>query len=119
MDAAWLPDTGAINYAFSPDGTILDTDQYYWVFSEPLAAAALLALETSNGDYWEWYDRVWAFADKNFVDHQYGGWYRILDSTGARYSDEKSPPSKTDCHPLAACYEVLEALRLAERPTTI
>ena len=114
MDAAWDPATGAINYTFGPDGTILDTDQYYWVFSESFAAAALLALETSGEDYWNWYDRIWAYADRNFVDHRYGGWFRILDKNGAKYSDEKSPASKTDYHPLAACYEVLEALRLPQ-----
>ncbi|MDE0211220.1 MAG: AGE family epimerase/isomerase [Boseongicola sp.] len=113
MDASWVPSTGAINYAFAPDGKILDTDQYYWVFSETFAAAALLALETSDEEYWRWYDRVWTYSDKHFVDHRYGGWFRILDSAGSRYSDEKSPAAKTDYHPLAACYEVLEALRLA------
>ena len=113
MDAAWVPDTGAINYTFSPDGRILDTDQYYWVFSETFAAAALLAIQTSNDKYWNWYDRIWTYADKHFVDHQFGGWYRILDASGNRYSNEKSPAAKTDYHPLAACFEVLEALRLA------
>ena len=111
MDAAWSPETGAIHYAFGPDGAILDTDQYYWVYSESFAAAALLALETSNGEYWRWYDRIWSHADRYFVDHEYGGWYRVLDRTGTRYSDEKSPPAKTDYHPLGACYEVLEGLR--------
>ena len=113
MDAAWVPGTGAINYTFSPDGKILDTDQYYWVFSETFAAAALLAIQTSKDKYWNWYDRIWTYADKHFVDHQFGGWYRILDASGNRYSDEKSPAAKTDYHPLAACFEVLEALRLA------
>ena len=113
MNAAWVPETGAINYTFSPEGTILDTDQYYWVFSETFAAAALLAIQTSKDEYWNWYDRIWTYADKHFVDHQFGGWYRILDASGNRYTDEKSPASKTDYHPLAACFEVLEALRLA------
>ncbi len=115
MDTAWVPETGAIRYAFAPDGAVLDTDQYYWVFSESLAAAALLALETEEAKYWRWYDRFWTYADRNFVDHRYGGWYRILDSGGSRYSDLKSPPAKTDYHPLSACHEVLQALRRANR----
>lgn len=112
MARAWVPKTGAINYTFAPDGTIHDTDQYYWVFSETFAAAALLAHVTGKVDYWRWYDRIWAFADAHFVDHQYGGWYRILDAAGQKYSDEKSPASKTDYHPLAACFEVLESMKL-------
>lgn len=109
MDRAWVLDSGAINYTFAPDGTILDTDQYYWVFSETFAAAALLANATGKADYWTWYDRIWTYADAHFVDHTYGAWYRILDADGRKYSDEKSPPSKTDYHPLAACFEVLQS----------
>ncbi len=115
LDAAWVSDTGAINYSFAPDGAILDTDQYYWVFSETIGAAALLALATGKDDYWDWYDRAWRYADANFIDHKYGGWYRVLDSSGQRYNNEKSPASKTDYHPLAACYEVLEAIQHAKR----
>ncbi|MCY4542069.1 MAG: AGE family epimerase/isomerase [Rhodobacteraceae bacterium] len=110
MNTAWVPSTGAINYTFGPDGRILDTDQYYWVFAETLAAAALLAIKTQNDDYWLWYDRAWSYADRHFVDHKHGGWYRVLDRNGKRYSDRKSPPAKTDYHPVSACYEVLQAL---------
>ena len=112
MDKAHAPETGAINYAFAPDGTILDTDQYYWVFAETFAAAALLARVTGKGEYWDWYDRVWAYADKHFVDHKHGGWYRILDCAGRKYSNQKSPASKTDYHPLAACFEVLQSRKI-------
>tara|TARA_B110000208_G_C11799942_1_gene441533 strand:- start:5035 stop:6228 length:1194 start_codon:yes stop_codon:yes gene_type:complete len=111
LDAAWVPDTGAINYTFAPDGSILDTDQYYWVFSETIGAAALLATATGKDEYWDWYDRAWRYAEAHFIDHKYGGWYRVLDHSGQRYNNEKSPASKTDYHPLAACYEVLEAIQ--------
>ncbi|NRA86940.1 MAG: AGE family epimerase/isomerase [Rhizobiales bacterium] len=113
MDAAWVAETGAINYAFGLDREILDSDQYYWVFSETIGAAALLALTTENEDYWDWYNRAWRYADAWFIDHKYGGWYRVLDHSGQRYSNEKSPASKTDYHPLAACFEVLEAIQHA------
>ena len=109
---AYEPETGAINYAFAPDGTILDTDQYYWVFAETFAAAALLANVTGLGTYWDWYDRVWRYADKHFVDHEYGAWYRILNRDGQKYSNEKSPAAKADYHPLAACFEVLQSMEL-------
>ncbi|MEP3278003.1 MAG: AGE family epimerase/isomerase [Stappiaceae bacterium] len=111
MDTAWQADTGAINYTFAPDGEILDSDQYYWVFSETIGSSALLAMETGKSEYWDWYDRAWTYADTYFVDHEFGGWYRVLDHSGTRYSNEKSPASKTDYHPLSACFEVLEAYR--------
>lgn len=112
MERAHMPETGAINYAFAPDGEILDTDQYYWVFAEAFAAAALLAHATGNPDYWDWYDRIWTYADAHFVDHEHGAWYRLLDRNGRKYGNEKSPASKTDYHPLAACFEVLQSMSL-------
>lgn len=112
LEHARIPETGAINYSFAPDGEIQDSDQYYWVFSETFAAAALLAHSTEKPEYWDWYDRIWTYADKHFVDHQYGGWYRLLDVNGKKYSNQKSPASKTDYHPLAACYEVLQSYDL-------
>lgn len=114
MDHAWDDAHGGMNYSFAPDGTILDTDRYYWVFAESFAAAALLALRTGKPGYWDWYDRIWDYADRHLVDHTYGGWFRILDQQGRRYSNQKSPASKTDYHPLATCHEVLEALSAAK-----
>ena len=119
LDNSWDEVNGGMNYSFTPTGEILDTDRYYWVFAETFAAAAFLALRTGKNEYWQWYDRIWSYADKFFVDHQYGAWYRILDQQGNKYSDEKSPPSKTDYHPLAACYEVLgEMAQTSRSPTT-
>ena len=108
---SWDHDHGGMHYTFAPDGTILDTDRYYWVLAETVAAAALLAVRTGEARYWNWYDRAWDYADRHFVDHRHGGWYRVLDRRGRRYDDRKSPPSKTDYHPLSACYEILRVLR--------
>ena len=109
LEKSWDDRKRGMNYSFDPDGKILDTDRYYWVLSETFAAAALLACRTGNEHYWKWYDKVWQFSSKNFVDHTYGAWYRILDSENKKYDDLKSPASKTDYHPLAACYETLNA----------
>ena len=111
VERSWDDQRGGMHYTFAPDGHILDTDRYYWVLAETFAAAALLALRTCNTRYWEWYDRVWEFSDRHFVDHEYGGWYRILNADNQKYDDVKSPATKTDYHPLAACYETLEAIR--------
>jgi mannose/cellobiose epimerase-like protein (N-acyl-D-glucosamine 2-epimerase family) len=113
LEKSWDDENGGMHYTFAPDGTILDRDRYYWVLSETFAAAAALALRTGDDRYWDWYDKAWTYSDKHFVDHEYGGWYRILDANNQKYDDLKSPPSKTDYHPLGACYETLEALRLA------
>ena len=113
LDKSWDHQSGGMHYTFAPDGHILDTDRYYWVLSETIAASALLALRTEDTRYWDWYDKAWAFSDGHFVDHEHGAWYRILNEDNQKVDNIKSPPSKTDYHPLAACYEVLEAKRHA------
>lgn len=108
---AWDDESGGLCYGFAPDGSICDDDKYFWVQAESIAAAARLAVRSGDSGYWEWYDKLWAYSWRHFVDHQYGAWYRILDRDNRKYSDEKSPAGKTDYHTMGACYEVLHVLR--------
>ena len=108
---AWDKDYGGICYGFAPDGSICDSDKYFWVQAESLAAAALLAERSGDARYWSDYTRIWDYSWRHFVDHQYGAWYRILDRENHKYSNEKSPAGKTDYHTMGACYEVLALLR--------
>jgi mannose/cellobiose epimerase-like protein (N-acyl-D-glucosamine 2-epimerase family) len=110
---AWDQEYGGLCYGFAPDGTVCDDDKYFWVQAESIAAAARLAQHTGESRYWQWYERLWAYAWRHFVDHRYGAWYRILDRANRKYSDEKSPAGKTDYHTMSACYEVLHLLRQA------
>ncbi|HIK89278.1 MAG TPA: AGE family epimerase/isomerase [Dehalococcoidia bacterium] len=125
VDQGWDDENGGFNYSISPvidagrasalglpagGGEVIDTDRYYWVLSETIAAAGLLAERTGEQTYWDWYDRTWEWSLANLVDQQHGGWYRILDSQNQRYDDLKSPPSKTDYHPTAACWELFKRL---------
>ncbi len=113
VDKAWDHENGGMHYTFGLDGEILDTDRYYWVLSEAIAAAALLGAETNDPDYWRWYHEFWAYSERVLIDHDYGGWFRVLDIQGKKYSDLKSPPAKTDYHPLSACYTALKAIGAA------
>jgi mannose/cellobiose epimerase-like protein (N-acyl-D-glucosamine 2-epimerase family) len=112
---SWDSVCGGLMYGFAPDGTVCDDDKYFWVQAESLAAAARLASQAnSDADkdrYWDWYQRIWAYAWEHFVDHEHGAWYRILNRENRKYSDEKSPAGKTDYHTMGACYEVLSVLR--------
>lgn len=110
LDKCWDDQRGGMHYTFTPDGRILDTDRYYWVLAETIAASALLALRTKEDRYWLWYDKAWEYSNRYFVDHKYGGWYRVLNAENQKYDDLKSPACKTDYHPLAACYEILKAM---------
>ncbi|MDA7417238.1 AGE family epimerase/isomerase [Xenophilus arseniciresistens] len=110
MARGWDADHGGLVYGFAPDGAVYDGDKYFWVQAESFAAAALLALRTGEDGYWDWYDRIWAYAWEHFVDHRHGAWYRILTPHNLKISDEKSPAGKTDYHTMGACYDVLKAL---------
>ncbi|WP_211474343.1 AGE family epimerase/isomerase [Collimonas humicola] len=111
MDAAWDMECGGIYYGFAPDGVICDQDKYFWVQAESFAAAALLAQRTGKHRFWDWYDHIWQYSWRHFIDHQHGAWFRILTRDNRKYSDEKSPAGKTDYHTMGACYEVLGALQ--------
>ena len=104
---SWDKKNGGIFYTFDREKKILDTDKYYWVHSEMIAAAAGLHKLTNNTMYLEWYDRCWEYVTQNFSDEKYGGWYRVLNVKNEKYDNYKSPPAKTDYHPIAACSEAL------------
>jgi mannose/cellobiose epimerase-like protein (N-acyl-D-glucosamine 2-epimerase family) len=107
---AWDGEHGGIYYGFAPDGSICDSDKYFWVQAESLAAAALLAARTGEPAYWDWYDRLWHYSWEHMIDHRHGAWYRLLSADNRKLSDEKSPAGKTDYHTMGACYEVLNVL---------
>lgn len=109
VERSWDATKGGMIYTLKPEGGPLDTDRYYWVLAETIAAAAVLAERVKDESYWEWYDKLWSWSWAHLVDTERGGWYRVLDDQGQRYDDLKSPPSKTDYHPLGACYEILRS----------
>jgi mannose/cellobiose epimerase-like protein (N-acyl-D-glucosamine 2-epimerase family) len=124
LERSWDARRGGMYYGFADDSAsaspavagrtsqyICDADKYFWVQAESLAAAALLAARTGEARYWNWYDKLWAYSWRYFVDHRHGAWYRILDADNHKYSDEKSPAGKTDYHTMGACYEVLNVVR--------
>jgi mannose/cellobiose epimerase-like protein (N-acyl-D-glucosamine 2-epimerase family) len=112
MARGWDPAHGGLVYGFGPDGAVCDGDKYFWVQAESLAAAAWLAVRSGEPAYWQWYDRLWAYAWQHFVDHRHGAWYRILAPDNRKLGDEKSPAGKTDYHTLGACQDVLGALQV-------
>ena len=113
LSKAWDKEHGGIYYGFAPDDSICDDLKYFWVQAESLAAAALLADRTGERRYWDWYDKLWAYSWRHFVDHQHGAWYRLLGTDNHKLTDEKSPAGKTDYHSMGACYEVLKVLTAA------
>jgi len=104
----WDDQYGGLYYGFAPDGAITSSDKYYWVQAEAIGAAALLYGETGEATYADWYRRLWEYSWTHFIDHRYGGWFRVLDRSGRRREAIKSPPGKTGYHPAGACLTALE-----------
>lgn len=107
----WDDVNGGIYYGVAPDGSVCAADKYFWVQSETLACAALLAEHTGETRFWQWYERLWQYAWAHLVDHRYGAWYRIVSVDNRKYDDKKSPAGKTGYHPMGACHDVLKVLR--------
>ncbi len=111
MKMGWDSQFGGLYYVADPDGMVCDSDKYFWVQAESIAAAALLARRTGNACYWQWYNRIWAYSWRYMVDHEYGAWFRILSRNNRKYDNLKSPAGKTDYHTMGACYEVWKRTR--------
>jgi mannose/cellobiose epimerase-like protein (N-acyl-D-glucosamine 2-epimerase family) len=108
---AWDETNGGICYGFAPDGRICDGDKYFWVQAESLTAAALLHARTGETAHDDWYVKLWTYAWEHFIDHTYGGWYRILTRDNRKIDDDKSPAGKTDYHTMGACHQLLALIR--------
>lgn len=111
LEKAWDPVHGGICYGFGTEGEICDSDKYFWVQAESLAAAAVLGDRTGRARYWDWYVKIWTYSWEHFVDHEHGAWYRILSQSNSKLSTYKSPAGKVDYHTMGACYEALHVIR--------
>lgn len=111
LEKAWDARHGGIYYGFGPDDAICDSDKYFWVQAESLAAAALLGKRTGDDAYWDWYQKLWEYSWAHMIDHRHGAWYRILNEDNSKQGNEKSPAGKVDYHTMGACYESMLALR--------
>lgn len=108
VSLSWDEVFGGMVYGYDREGNFYDADKYYWVQAESLTVAALLATETGDDAYWQWYQRLWAYSWQHLVDHKHGAWYRILTRDNLSYGIEKSPAGKTGYHTIGACHELLQ-----------
>ncbi len=110
VDKGWDQQNGGLCYSLAPNLSVCDPHKYFWVQAESAAAAAMLAQRTGKQEYWDWYQRLWAYSWTNLVDHKHGAWFRILDRENRKLSDEKSPAGKVDYHTMGACYDIVGVL---------
>ena len=117
LECSWDEQHGGMIYGVDRESRPYDSDKYFWVQAESLATAALLAERSQEAEYGWWYERLWSYSWRHFVDHRHGAWYRILAPDNSKVTDEKSPAGKTDYHTMGACYEVLQALSRQGTPS--
>jgi len=109
LSLVWDEERGGMLYSYGHDRAIYDRSKQQWVHAETLAAAAHLAAATGDVRYWDWYDRLWAFVWRHFVDHGRGGWFRALNTDNSLASHERGIP-EPDYHNMGACAEILAVL---------
>ncbi|MBP1082491.1 mannose/cellobiose epimerase-like protein (N-acyl-D-glucosamine 2-epimerase family) [Bacillus capparidis] len=100
---------GGIYYAMSPEGKIIDSDKLYWVMAEAIGASALFAAKTNKIAYRNFYEQIFKYCWRYFVDHKWGAWYQLLSVDNQKNSNIKSPPPKTDYHPITNCITAMKA----------
>ena len=113
MELAWDKTHGGLIYGFDPQGKWCDDDKYFWVQAESFAAAAMLYQTTKDEVYLTHYNNLWQYSWQHMIDHQYGAWFRLLNRSNQKYSNEKSSAgAKCDYHSLGACLETLRTFSL-------
>jgi mannose/cellobiose epimerase-like protein (N-acyl-D-glucosamine 2-epimerase family) len=114
FDKSWDDKHGGLFYGFSPDGDICDSDKYFWVQSESIASAAMLLKATNDPKYLTFYQQLWEYSWKHFVDHKDGAWFWLLKADNSHYSKQKSVSgAKCDFHTIGACIKVLTSMGVA------
>ncbi len=103
----WDSKYGGLVYGYAPDGTVCDSDKYFWVQAESFASAWRLWRATNDSRYLQQYQDTWDWAWRHLVDHTHGAWYRIVDALGQKLENTKSPAGKVDYHTMGACWDVL------------
>lgn len=82
----WDSTAGGVVYTLNFDGTPDIRDRYWWPVTEAIGALAALLKRDPTPEDAVWYDRLWAFANRHFVDAERGGWFPEIDATGAAVS---------------------------------
>jgi mannose/cellobiose epimerase-like protein (N-acyl-D-glucosamine 2-epimerase family) len=90
MKQAWDAEHHGLAYSFDPDGEVCNWDKVFWVQCESIGTAAMLAVTTGNDEYWQHYDRLWAYSLKHFVDHKHGSWHRRMSRMNVLHFAEKT-----------------------------
>ncbi len=78
INYGWDKRKGGFFYTLDWANTPALRQKLWWPASEGIGAAAWLAAERRDGYFEDWYQQIWEFTDKYFIDHKLGGWHQAL-----------------------------------------
>ncbi|WP_435156643.1 AGE family epimerase/isomerase [Haladaptatus sp. DFWS20] len=109
IEDGWDDDHGGFYYTVDEDGRPVVADKYSWAVAEAIGAAALLG--QTDEQYLDWYDRLWEYAARHFINPNDGNWYERLTRTHDRDGPNRGVEVEPGYHPLTNAYVALSVVR--------
>jgi cellobiose epimerase len=108
-----LDEDGSIFAEGGPEG-ISDAHKHWWAHAEGVVGffnAAELCAENDPARREKYFTaawRLWAYIEGEFVDHQHGEWFKVLDRLGTPLPGQpKAGPWEDPYHQSRACMEII------------
>ena len=70
----------------------------------------MLSQQTGRDRYLEWYDRFWAYADRQLVNPDAHNWYTKVSETNDPIPRTEGVAVEPGYHPVGACFESIRSL---------
>jgi mannobiose 2-epimerase len=105
-----LDSNGAIFNEVTPRG-VESTDRHWWVQAEGLVGFTNAYQLSQRAEFAQEVDRLWQICETQFVDRQYGEWFKIVHRDGSPDRQHlKVGPWECPYHHSRACLELLHRL---------
>lgn len=102
VETGWDEEYGGFYYTVDEDGAPVVADKYGWAITEGIGAAALLGRDDEA--YLDWYDRLWEYAESNFINPRHGNWFERLCRTNDRDDPNRGTAVEPGYHPISNAY---------------
>lgn len=79
----WDDTGGGIAYTTDWSGRPVVEQRFHWVVCEAIAAAWALHLVTGEQRFADWYTRLWAYAQRSYIDPAVPGWQHEVNPDGS------------------------------------
>ncbi|GAA3866186.1 AGE family epimerase/isomerase [Celeribacter arenosi] len=79
---SWDEDRGGFHYTLDWQGAPAMKNRFWWPLCEAAGAAAVLRAATGDPFYETWYRRIWTVLERDFIDHDSGGWWAEAGADG-------------------------------------